>query len=93
MIFIGSIGDRNYTMTILRPHKNSSQKQTFEMPGGETEYVRQSTTHETYRLQTPASKKPLNDKGSSVFIYDHSYKENFSFEPIRITPLNKRVKR
>lgn len=33
------------------------------MPGGETEYVRRSTTHETYRSQTPIAKKLLDDKG------------------------------
>ncbi|VVC36720.1 Hypothetical protein CINCED_3A017199 [Cinara cedri] len=44
-------------------HKNSSRRQVFEMPGGETAYVRQSTTHETYRPRTPpAAEKPLEER-------------------------------
>jgi len=49
--------------TILRPHKNSSRRQTFEMPGGESERFRQSTTHETYRSPKTVAEKPLDDKG------------------------------
>ncbi|XP_022179466.1 uncharacterized protein LOC111040056 [Myzus persicae] len=48
--------------TVLRPHKNSSRRQTFEMAGGESERVRQSTTHETYRSPKTVDEKPLNDK-------------------------------
>lgn len=55
--------------TVLRPHKNSSQRQTFEMPGGESEHVRQSTTHETYRLPKIADEKPLDDKGYYYLYY------------------------
>lgn len=47
----------------LQPHKNSSLRQTFEMPGGDSEGPRQSTTHETYRLPKTVDEKPLNDKG------------------------------
>ncbi|XP_003245597.1 uncharacterized protein LOC100571648 [Acyrthosiphon pisum] len=48
--------------TVLRPHKNSSRRQTFEMPGGESERARQSTTHETYRPPKTVAEKPLDDK-------------------------------
>jgi len=47
----------------LRPHKNSSLRQTFEMPGGDSEGAHQSTTHETYRPPKTVDEKPLTDKG------------------------------
>ncbi|XP_060850415.1 uncharacterized protein LOC132929237 [Rhopalosiphum padi] len=53
-----SVGERK----VLRPHKNSSWRQTFEMPGGNSEGARQSTTHETYRPPKTVDEKPLDDK-------------------------------
>lgn len=59
----------------LRPHKNSSRRQTFEMPGGDSEGARQSTTHETYRPPKTVDEKPLNDKGYYyiIIISIHTY--------------------
>lgn len=60
--------DRGIAMTAVRPHKNSSQRETFEMPDLTADqhhrHFPQSTTQETYQPHAPPAEKSLDDRGT-----------------------------